>query len=241
MKVMICGHETPTAGRLERIVQELGHTTVQYDELMSVAQAVQEQKPQLIIASSKLCHSQEHWSVIGQNDLYAPAIIAVGEASECSVAMFQMGVLDFLVAPVSKEELTESLAKVARINTAQAWALADKNADQHTRQYLAARTHRGVELVSLSDVYYFVADQKYVKVRYKGGVVLIDETLKELEEEFIHQMFRIHRNALINPNYLSLLESVESGQYQVCFRGIEETLYVSRRHLPALREKIHSI
>lgn len=241
MKVMICGHEALTAGRFERILQELGHTAIQYDATMSVAQAVQEQRPQLVIISSTLCRSKERWDLINQNNIYAPAVIAVGEPSECSVAMFKMDVSDFLVAPVSKEELIESLAKVTRINSAQAWVLADKNADQHARQYLAARTHRGVELVSLSDVYYFVADQKYVKVRYKGGVVLIDETLKELEEEFAQQMFRIHRNALINPNYLSLLESVESGQYQVRFRGIEETLYVSRRHLPALREKIHSI
>ncbi len=52
------------------------------------------------------------------------------------------------------------------------------------RHQIAAKTYRGVELIPVENIYYFLADQKYVTVRHKNGSVLIDETLKELETEF---------------------------------------------------------
>lgn len=88
---------------------------------------------------------------------------------------------------------------------------------------------------------YEIIDQKYVKVRHKDGIVLIDETLKELEQEFEDRLFRVHRNAIINLSFLDFLETLDAGQYQIRFKGIDETLAVSRRHLPALRDKIQSM
>lgn len=83
---------------------------------------------------------------------------------------------------------------------------------------------------------YFLADQKYVTVRHGKGEVLIDETLKDLENEFGARFIRIHRNALLALEFLDGLELVSPGQYQVRMKGIEERLVVSRRHLPELRE-----
>ncbi|MGY6512269.1 LytR/AlgR family response regulator transcription factor, partial [Vibrio parahaemolyticus] len=92
------------------------------------------------------------------------------------------------------------------------------------RQQIAAKTYRGVELVPVENIYYFLADQKYVTVRHKNGSVLIDETLKELEQEFGNQFIRIHRNALISVHYLDGLEVVSSGQYQVRCRELDDRL-----------------
>jgi len=75
-------------------------------------------------------------------------------------------------------------------------------------------------------------------VRHAGGEVLIDETLKELEAEFGDRFIRVHRNALLAIPYLEGIEMVATGQYQVRFRGIDERLAVSRRHLPQLKDKM---
>ena len=109
------------------------------------------------------------------------------------------------------------------------------------RHQIAAKTYRGVELVPLENIYYFLADQKYVTVRHKNGSVLIDETLKDLESEFGDQFIRIHRNALVSIQFLEGLEVVNSGQYQVRCRELDERLAVSRRHLPLLRERIQKL
>ena len=52
---------------------------------------------------------------------------------------------------------------------------------------------------------------------------------------------RVHRNALLAIHYLDGLELLPGGQYQVRFRGINEKLVVSRRHLPQLREKMQTL
>ena len=78
-------------------------------------------------------------------------------------------------------------------------------------------------------------------MRHKNGSVLIDETLKDLEQEFPEQFIRIHRNALVAVAYLDGLEVLGAGQYQVRCRELDERLAVSRRHLPSLRERIQKL
>lgn len=51
----------------------------------------------------------------------------------------------------------------------------------------------------------------------------------------------MHRNALINLDYVEMLESVDQGQYQVKFKNIDERLAISRRHLPVLRDRVQTI
>ncbi|MDF3030581.1 MAG: DNA-binding response regulator [Moraxellaceae bacterium] len=109
------------------------------------------------------------------------------------------------------------------------------------RSHITAKTHRGIELIPVDDVRYFLADQKYVTVRHGKGEVLIDETLKDLENEFGQRFIRIHRNALLALHYLDGLELVAPGQYQVRIKGIEDRLVVSRRHLPELRETMQKL
>ncbi len=42
-------------------------------------------------------------------------------------------------------------------------------------------------------------------------------------------------------SFLEGLEVVNSGQYQVRCRELDERLAVSRRHLPVLRERLHKL
>lgn len=109
------------------------------------------------------------------------------------------------------------------------------------RNKIIAKTHRGIELISVENIYYFLADQKYIAVRHKNGTLLINETLKNLEQEFCQQFIRIHRNALVAVRFLAGLESVGSGQYQVRCTELEERLMVSRRYLPALKAYIRQL
>ena len=40
---------------------------------------------------------------------------------------------------------------------------------------------------------------------------------------------------------MQMLESIDAGQYQVRFKGIDDVLAVSRRHLPMLRERMQNM
>lgn len=242
MKVFVYDQDSLVRERLEKIVNSGGYETIIHRGDTPLMSAILKHRPQILLISRHLPNFGELCNQFAQSNTYTPAIIVIGDRAGCTAELFKMGVVDYLVSPIGKDELLNALTATKKLNAAQEYALTgNQDNDKRTRQYIAARTHRGVELISMSDVYYFTADQKYIKVRHKGGIVLIDESLKDLEQEFEGVMFRIHRNALINLDFLDLLEVPESGQHRVRFRGIDESLAVSRRHLPALREKISKI
>ena len=244
MKVIICDAELAVQNHLAALVEDLGHDViVQTDSLDTVLSGLKTQTADVVLLSAHSNDVAGFAQKLHRDFSTPPALIFTGlDDLNSALTALKAGASDYLLLPFDKADLQDAFTKASRLNAAQETMLSVKQGKvARPRQYIAARTHRGVELISLSDVYYFTADQKYVKVRHKNGVVLIDETLKDLEKEFEGVMFRIHRNALINLEYLDLLETVDSGQYQVRFREMKETLAVSRRHLPMLREKIQRI
>ena len=245
MRIVVCDDEPLARERLVRIVRESGHEVVaQATTGAEAIVAVKTEQPDVILLDIRMPEMDGVRCAQLLNELeHPPAIIFVTAYDHYAIAAFKANAIGYLLKPANKDELLESLDKAKNLNTAQLneiRKLEDPTA-RPLREHIAARTHRGVELIKLKDIYYFTADQKYVKVRHKDGIVLIDDTLKELEQEFGDRLFRVHRNAIINLSFLDYLETVDSGQYQIRFKGIDETLAVSRRHLPALREKIQNM
>ena len=245
MRIVICDDEPLARERLVRIVQESGYEVVaQATTGAEAVTAVKLQQPDVILLDIRMPEMDGVRCAQLLNELeHPPAIIFVTAYDHYAITAFKANAIGYLLKPANKDELLDALSKAKNLNAAQLnqiRKLEDPTA-RPVREHISARTHRGVELIKLKDIYYITADQKYVKVRHKDGVVLIDETLKELEEEFGERLFRVHRNAIINLSYLDYLETIDSGQYQVRFKGIDEALAVSRRHLPALRDKIQSM
>ncbi|MGP9688534.1 LytR/AlgR family response regulator transcription factor [Psychrobacter sp. AOP22-C1-C5] len=245
MRIVVCDDEPLARERLVRIVQESGHQVIaQAKTGIEAIIAVKSQQPDIILLDIRM---PEMDGVRCAQELakleHPPAIIFVTAYDHYAIAALKANAIGYLLKPANKDELLEALDKAKNLNAAQLneiRKLADPTA-RPVREHIAARTHRGVELIKLKDIYYFTADQKYVKVRHKEGILLIDETLKELEQEFGDKLFRVHRNAIINLSFLDFLETLDAGQYQIRFKGIDDTLAVSRRHLPALRDKIQSM
>ena len=111
----------------------------------------------------------------------------------------------------------------------------------HARSHISAQISGNIHLVPIEEIFFFHAEQKYVTVRHKQGEVIIDESLKSLEEEFGDRFIRIHRNALVSKAYLDSLEKQASGQWMVKLRGIDEQLEVSRRHMTQVRKQLKQL
>jgi two-component system, LytTR family, response regulator AlgR len=80
-----------------------------------------------------------------------------------------------------------------------------------------------------------------VTVRHESGEVLIDDSLRDLEDEFGDRVVRIHRNALVMTDHLEGLDRNSQGHYQVRMRGLEDKLDVSRRHVSGLRRLVQAL
>lgn len=168
-----------------------------------------------------------------------PAVIFCTAYEEHAVEAFNLQAVGYLLKPVRKENLEAALGKAQRVNKAQLAALAGEQPPR--RSHISARTRKGIELIPVNDVRYFQADHKYVTVRHSQGEIIIDETLRELEDEFGGQFVRVHRNALVASKYVIGLDRLATGHYQIRMRDIEETLDISRRHVAGVRKFIKKL
>ncbi len=168
-----------------------------------------------------------------------PAVIFCTAYEEHAVEAFNVQAVGYLLKPVRKEALEQALAGATRTNKAQLAALS--SGEENRRTHISARTRRGIELVPVEEVRFLHADQKYVTVKHADGELLIDETLRELEEEFEDVFVRVHRNCLIASRHVEGLEKDDAGHYRVKLRGVEEQPDVSRRHVARVRKFVRSL
>jgi two-component system response regulator AlgR len=102
--------------------------------------------------------------------------------------------------------------------------------------HISARVKGDLVLIEVGDIFYLQAEHKYVTVGYRGGEVLIEDSLVTLEKKFARLFMRVHRNALVARQYITALEKNASGHCQVRLNGCDKVIEVSRRHLPEVRK-----
>lgn len=245
MDIVICDDEALARERLVRMATQLGHRVIaQASNGKQAIAAVEKFRPEVILLDIRMPEMNGLDCAVWLSQLETPpAIVFCTAFDQYAIDAFKTHAIAYLLKPIPFDDLQHALHKATRLNQAQLHALPIHNnaGNTSTRQNIVARTHRGVELIPVEDIYYFYADQKYVTVRHKNGEVLIDETLKELENEFSADFIRIHRNALISLKHLEGLEMLTNGQYQARCREIDEKLLISRRHLPHIKEKIQKL
>ena len=175
------------------------------------------------------------------------AIIFCTAYDEYALSAFKVDAVDYLLKPIRKDELNKALQKAQRWIEQQPDVEVDPlNTHACARTHISARTHQGLQLIPITDIYCFQADQKYITVKYHCenemiGEVLIDEPLKVLEDEFEHHFVRIHRNALVAKDKIERLETVSNSVHLLYLKSFEEGMSVSRRHLPSVRKLMRGL
>ena len=173
-----------------------------------------------------------------------PAVVFCTAHDEFALDAFQVSAVGYLVKPVRSEHLLEALKKAEKPNRVQLAALTRPAAEAGTgpRSHISARTRKGIELIPLDQVIYFIADHKYVTLRHEGGEVLLDEPLKALEDEFGDRFVRIHRNALVARERIERLQRTPLGHFQLYLKGLNgDALIVSRRHVAGVRKMMQHL
>lgn len=169
----------------------------------------------------------------------APAIIFTTAYGEHALEAFDAQAIDYLLKPVKQERLEQALEKAHRLTAAQSQVVEEASDEQRT--HICARIRGNLKLIPLQEVLYFQADQKYVTVRFKEGEVLIEESLKSLEDEFSGQFMRIHRNALVARDKVVGMEKMPEGGHLIVLKDIGAPLEVSRRHVAEVRKFLKSL
>jgi len=140
---------------------------------------------------------------------------------------FELGAVDYLLKPVRLERLRDAQRRAQHRRT------------EHTREpaaYLHGRM-RGEQIrIALDEVICLLAEEKYVIVRHRRGELLIEESLRQLEETYPEQLIRLHRNCLVPPARLLGLKTLADGRVLARIDGTELSPEISRRNLPTVRK-----
>lgn len=241
MQILIVDDEELARSRLQRLLEGIPHCTVigQAQNGDEALEKIQQLDPDLVFLDIRMPGKggMDVAKILSEWE-YAPAVVFCTAYDEYALDAFNTLAVGYIVKPVVVEQLEQAIQKCQRITRVQ--HLTREKGLGDTRKHISARTRKGIELVAIKSIQCFVADQKYVTAIHDGGELLIDETLKELEEEFGDVFIRVHRNALVSVSKIEALERDDSGP---CLR-LNATDYrpsVSRRHLPQLRSLLARI
>lgn len=160
-----------------------------------------------------------------------PQVIFCTAYEQHALSAFDLGATDYLLKPVRAERLDEAMERaMARRQPAQA----ERGA------WLRARHGADEVRVALDEVLYLLADEKYVAVHHRGGMWLIDESLRQLEAAHGERLVRLHRNCLVPRERLMGLKTLADGRVLARLAGTEIAPEVSRRNLPAVRQLLRT-
>jgi len=243
MKVLIVDDEKPARDRLARMINKL-------DGFETVGQATNGREAMDLAVSSEADIVLMDIRMPGLDGLQAarhlaeiehpPAVIFTTAYADHALEAFETHAVDYLLKPVKNVRLQKALAAAQRPTRAQVEQSSEVLSSIQTREHICARVRGNLELVRIQDIYYFQADQKYVTVRHRDGEMLIEEPLIKLEKEFEGRFIRIHRNALVNRDFIAGMRSQDDGQH-LRLKNLDETLEISRRHLSAIRKIIKNL
>lgn len=245
MKVLIVDDEPLARDRLQRMVNAVaGYSVVGHagngQEAVDLAKRL---APDIVFMDVRMpgmdgLAAAQH---LAELDV-PPAVIFCTAYDDYAVEAFSSQAVGYLLKPVKKEDLSSALSRARKVNKAQLAELQQSPAIPFGgRTHITSRNRRGIDLVPVAEIRMFQADHKYVTAFYGDGEALLDETLKELEDEFEGRFVRVHRNALVSIPHIDGMDRSTDGQFYVRLVGIDIRPQVSRRHVAALRKLLQQL
>ena len=238
MRVLIVDDETLARSILSEHLQQLPDVEIvgQAANGFEAVKLAEELNPDLMFLDIQMpkLSGFEVLELLGER---APAVIFTTAFDEYALQAFESEAVAYLLKPIRAEKLKAALAKAGRLTRPQLQLVASAARETTRRSHIGARGREGLKLIPVDEVLFFHADQKYTTVKHLHGEDLIEGSLKSLEEEFVADFVRIHRNTLVNTKYLERITRDASGQHFVHLRGHAEPLEVSRRMAGDLKDR----
>ncbi len=240
MNIVICDDEQLARQRLRRLLADLPEYQV-IGEASTGQQAlamVEIKAPDILLIDIQMPQGNG-LETVRQLQLIpnAPAVIFITAFDEFALEAFQVQADNYLLKPIRQTHLIQALSKCHCLNKAQQNQITKVDSTKPPLQQLSIHTHRGIELIPFHKIRYFKADQKYVVINTGNHEAITEQTLKTIEEQLSDDFVRIHRNSLVNLNYITALV-LHNGHYHIKLKDPVISLQVSRRHVKELKKQL---
>jgi DNA-binding LytR/AlgR family response regulator len=171
-------------------------------------------------------------------------VVFVTAYDQHAIAAFDQGAVDYVLKPVSAARLFTAVSRLkqrlgsppARLDVALT-ALGGPTAARQPLRWINASVGQNLKLITVDEVSYFQADNKYTRVVTAEGEALIRKSLKELVEDLDPgQFWQIHRSTLVNAAAIAGVTRDFRGRMVVKLKARQETLLVSDSYTHLFRQ-----
>jgi two-component system LytT family response regulator len=167
-----------------------------------------------------------------------PHVIFTTAYDEYALQAFDVNALDYLLKPIQKERLQESIEKLIKKTTE-----SQQDSDEKLEAFkLGVRDQVFVKdgdrcwFVRLSEVRLFESEGNYIKVYFEGNRPMIHKSLNALDEKLDDRaFFRASRKHIINLSWIEKIEPWFNGGLMVQLKG-GQNVEVSRRQAARFKE-----
>ena len=173
-----------------------------------------------------------------------PALVFVTAYDQYALQAFEAQAADYVLKPVQPARLRKTVDKVkaelARRSPADLDAMLGQlrhllraaeapPAPQPQLRVIQASVGNSIRMVPVEEVVYLEAADKYVRVVFGDGEVLVRTPLKDLLPQLDTDLFwQVHRGTVVRSTAIDSLHRDEAGKLHLALRGRPERLAVSR-------------
>ena len=172
-------------------------------------------------------------------------VVFVTAHDEHAIAAFEQGALDYVLKPIAPARLFTTVCRLkdriarppARLSHAMPPISPGDGRPTAWLRWINASVGQNLRLITVDEVLYFQADNKYTRVVTAEGEALIRKSLKELGDELDPQQFwQIHRSTLVNAAAIDAVTRDFRGRMLVRLKSRDEALVVSDSYTHRFRQ-----
>lgn len=172
-------------------------------------------------------------------------VVFVTAYDKYAVAAFEQGAVDYVMKPFTRERFAETIRRLkARVGEAPAnlegllRTLGERfGAAREYLRFVTAANGDEIRLITVNEICYFQAQDKYTSVVTAERESLIRRQIKEIAEAVDPNAFwQIHRGTIVNINAIAGVVRDFQGHLRVKFKQRKETLSVSERYMHLFKQ-----
>ncbi len=171
-------------------------------------------------------------------------VVFITAYDQYAIEAFENEAIDYLLKPVTDDRLAKTVQRLQKQIADASPSPADiakilerfmstmkKREVPGFLKWIKVRHGDDVRLVSVDEVCYFKAEDKYTVVKTPTGESLIKKSIRQLAAELDpDQFWRIHRGTIINVNFIDRINRSFAGRLTIKLEDLPETLTVSRSY-----------
>jgi DNA-binding LytR/AlgR family response regulator len=238
-RALIAEDEAPQRAELRRLLAELWpelQVVAECEDGLSALEAIEAHRPQIVFLDIRmpgLSGLELARSVSGSS-----RIVFTTAYDEYAVEAFDRGAIDYLLKPIRRERLAETLRRLREgLGTARTQDWPDvldalqklMSPPRSTRiRWITASSGNTTKLFAIEDVLYFKAEEKYTRVVTSADSAYVRMSLKELIAGLdSNEFWQVHRSVVVRASAIRSIRRGDDGRLTLQLKTGSEELPIS--------------